>query len=195
MSTRATVWIKHHPDTPFDTDVYLYHHCDGDDLENGLSEVLQTLKFTPWGPEEISRRIVEMDDAYHEKDGIGWDSEYVYVINTEEQKLTKYCCGIFVESEHKTDGMTVKEEKTQAKYIEKELEFTKNGGVYAETLRFDDFQDKVHERAEKVREFATRMKSIIDDIGEVYGLTKEEIVMAGGLICGMYMKDGDNRVQ
>lgn len=194
MSTRATVWIK---DEDTGEDKFLYHHCDGDDLDTELADVLTGLPACDWNIERISRAIVDYDDAYgtHKVDEIGWDSEYVYVISIKKKTLYKYECGLWFAGNHTNDNMSVAEEKTQEKYLIRELEFGPKGGVAAETLRFDDFQDKVHERAEKVREFATRMKSIIDDIGEVYGLTKEEIVMAGGLICGMYMKDGDNRVQ
>ena len=113
MSTRATVWILNRENGD---ERFLYHHCDGYELDYEIDQVLENLPDDKWTVDDIAVAIVNHDEAYgrHHVDGIGWDSEYVYKIDVVYKTLEKFDCGI-----SDTVIGDRKEEKTQEKYLEK----------------------------------------------------------------------------
>ena len=116
MSTRATVLIQE----PLTGEkAYLYHHCDGYELEPDLDTVLRNLENDDWSMKNVVKSIIDYDSAYgrHVVNNIGWDSEYVYVIDLTEKTLKKYACGLWFEKDHKNDGMSIADEKTQPKNL------------------------------------------------------------------------------
>lgn len=122
MSTRATVWLRSEKQN---ITRYLYHHCDGYMLDEELDPILKGLDDNNWFIPDIMKAITDYDDAYREKDEVGWDSEYVYKIDVDNHTLTKYECGI----KDTTNGDRC-EEKTQEKYLEKTYEYS--------SVMFDD---------------------------------------------------------
>lgn len=119
MSTRATVWLK--KESTGD-ERFLYHHCDGYSLEDDLDEVLKSLPPNPtyWDVSGLAFKIIEKDEAYghHNVNDIGWDSEYVYVIDLDKRTLTKYNCGLCFDKQG-----AMRDIKTQDKYIERKFEY------------------------------------------------------------------------
>lgn len=117
MSTRATVCLKK---ASAKEEAYLYHHCDGYALDEDLDDVLKNLPNGAWNVKDLVERIIDYDDVYghHCVTSVGWDSEYVYVIDLDERTLKKYGCGICVK-----DGMSIEEEKTQDKYLERTIKY------------------------------------------------------------------------
>ena len=115
MSTRATLIIK---DSNTGEKCYLYHHCDGYCLDEDLDEVLEQTIIPKWNVAALKAVILNMDDTYgtHKVDDVGWDSEYVYVIDVADRTLKKYECGLWFKDEHQGETMSIEEEKTQEKY-------------------------------------------------------------------------------
>ena len=191
MSTRATVWIKNE-DTG--EEKFLYHHCDGYSLDDDLADVLLDIPKQYWTVETIAKEIIDHDEDYgrHRVNEIGWDSEYVYVISIKNRTLTKYECGCWFSGEHKNDGMTIQEEKTQPKYIVRQLEIGPRGGVATEELRFDGVQEKKR-TVERIKDFAFQMKNLIDWAAGASGLDDEAKKSVVSILYGMY--HGDSSVQ
>lgn len=147
MSTRATVWLRK-PSTR--EEAYLYHHCDGYALDDDLDEVLRGLPMgTPWNLERMIEAIIEYDEAYgrHSVSNIGWDSEYVYVIDLDERTLKKYGCGICLK-----DTMSIEQEKTQDKYLER-------------TIKYPSLSEA--EENEKIGNFVLALQVIVDNTAKV----------------------------
>ena len=118
MSTRATVWILNRENGD---ESFLYHHCDGYELDYEIDQVLENLPDDKWTVDDIAEAIVNYDEAYgrHHVDGIGWDSEYAYKIDVVHKTLEKFNCGI-----SDTVNGDRKEEKTQEKYLEKTYRYS-----------------------------------------------------------------------
>lgn len=118
MSTRATVWILNRENGD---ERFLYHHCDGYELDYEIDQVLKDLPDDKWTVDDIAVAIVNYDEAYgrHHVDGIGWDSEYVYKIDVVYKTLEKFDCGI-----SDTVIGDRKEEKTQEKYLVKTYRYS-----------------------------------------------------------------------
>ena len=118
MSTRATVWILNRENGD---ELFLYHHCDGYELDYEIDQVLKGLPDNKWTVDDIAEAIVYHDEAYgrHHVDGIGWDSEYAYKIDVVYKTLEKFNCGI-----SDTVNGDRKEEKTQEKYLEKTYRYS-----------------------------------------------------------------------
>ena len=118
MSTRATVWVlnKETGDERF-----LYHHWDGYMLDDEIDPILKNLPDDKWNVDDVSKAIIDYDEAYgkHKVDGVGWDSEYVYKIEVSERTMDKFNCGIsdFCDGDRK-------EEKTQEKYMDLEKRYS-----------------------------------------------------------------------
>ena len=157
MSTRATVWLKQ---PSKGESAYLYHHCDGYALDEDLDDVLRNLSKSQWNVEDAINAIVANDDAYgrHHVDSIGWDSEYVYVIDLDNRTLKKFDCGLWFAEEHKDDNMTIGQEKTQEKYLER-------------TLKYPEQSEE--DKDEKVKMFVTTLKTIIDATAKNANLNDE----------------------
>lgn len=187
MSTRATVWIKNENTGE---ERFLYHHCDGYALDDELADVLLNIPAQQWGVDTIADAIIANDDAYgrHKVDDIGWDSEYVYVISIRSKTLTKYECGCWFQGEHKEDGMSIQEEKTQPKYIVRQLEIGPCGGIATEELRFDGVQEKKR-TVERIKDFAFQMKNLIDWAAGASGLDDEAKKSVVSILYGMYHGD------
>ena len=118
MSTRATVWILNQENGD---ERFLYHHCDGYELDYEIDQVLKNLPNDKWTVDDIAEAIVNYDEAYgrHRVDGIGWDSEYAYKIDVVHRTLEKFNCGI-----SDTVNGDRKDEKTQEKYLEKTYRYS-----------------------------------------------------------------------
>jgi len=118
MSTRATVWILNRENGD---ECFLYHHCDGYELDYEIDQVLKNLPDDKWTVDDIAEAIVNYDEAYgrHHVDGIGWDSEYAYKIDVVYKTLEKFNCGI-----SDTVNGDRKDEKTQEKYLEKTYRYS-----------------------------------------------------------------------
>lgn len=159
MSTRASVWLRK-PSTG--EEAYLYHHCDGYALDDDLDRVLKELPMgTPWNMEKVFDAIVDYDDAYgrHRVSSIGWDSEYVYVIDLDERTLKKYGCGICSK-----DELSIEQEKTQDKYLER-------------IIKYPSLSE--NEVNEKINSFVLALKAIINNtakLADVNGAMKKEAV-------------------
>lgn len=93
MSTRATVWIRNEKK---DTNIFLYHHCDGYCLDEDVDPALKKLTDEDWNEDKVGEVILSLEfgDTYKIVDGVGWDSEYVYKISIDERKMYKYATGI-----------------------------------------------------------------------------------------------------
>lgn len=171
MSTRATVLLRQ-PST--DERAYLYHHCDGYDLDCDLDKVLKNFSDKPWEIKTIAQAIIDFDDAYgrHKVNDIGWDSEYVYVIDLDERTLKKYDCGLWFFDDHKGDQMPIEEEKTQEKYLSRTITYP--------SLSEDEVK-------EKVNAFALALRTVVDAMAKTSGLSdgmkKQAVEKAYKLIC------------
>lgn len=178
MSTRATVWIKNENTGD---EKFLYHHCDGYALDEDLDEVLSGIPAYEWEVEDIARAIINFDDAYgtHDVDSVGWDSEYVYVISIKDRTLKKYECGISSSIHY-----DCKEEKTQQKYLIREIEYGPKCKAVSE-----DTETDVKRTAEKIKDLAENMKRLMDWCGGTMGLGHEEIMEAATALLKMYINE------
>lgn len=119
MSTRATVWIKNETSGE---ERFLYHHCDGYGLDEGINPILRELPDDKWNVNDVAQAIIDYDDAYgrHRVDGVGWDSEYVYKILVGDKTLEKFDCGIGDDFHG-----DCREEKTREKYSVKKYKYSR----------------------------------------------------------------------
>lgn len=111
MSTRATVWIINEENG---YERFLYHHCDGDMLEEEICPILGKLSSVDWTVDSVTKAITDFDDDYREVIGgygVGWDTEYLYKITTNRMRMEKYECGI-----GDTLAGDCKEEKSKPEY-------------------------------------------------------------------------------
>ena len=97
MSTRCHVAIcRNANEREEGKALHMYHHCDG--YPSGVGSELSTILKKcpkPWTPESVQKFINETDDDYEiVEHGVGWDNEYVYIIDCEAQKLRGYYKGI-----------------------------------------------------------------------------------------------------
>ena len=179
MSTRATVIIK---DSNTGEKCYLYHHCDGYQLDGGLTNLLGCVLPSGWTVKNLKEIIIDMDDAYgaHKVDNVGWDSEYVYVIDAAYKTLKKYECGLWFMNEHQEDNMDIEEEKTQEKYrigqwawYQDAPEAKPDEGAETTPLHVENFA-----RINYLRGIAALQKSLTtSSLKRMLNLTDEEIEM------------------
>ena len=179
MSTRATVWIKNE-DTG--DEKFLYHHCDGYSLDDDLNDVLLGIPAYEWEVENIARAIINYDNAYgrHLVDGVGWDSEYVYVISIKDRTLKKYECGISSSFDYDCKG-----EKTQPKYLIREIGYGMTREIVSENTETD-----TKRTSEKIKDLVENMKRLMDWAAGTLGLGEEERKTAAKKLYEMY--NGDN---
>ena len=168
MSTRATVWLRSEKQN---ITRYLYHHCDGYMLDEELDPILKGLDDNNWFIPDIMKAITDYDDAYREKDEVGWDSEYVYKIDVDNHTLTKYECGI----EDTTNGDRC-EEKTQEKYRIGTWAYGEDGEHFNERIEVLETTLDDAMRAGYLKGVAALQKSLIGpSLKRSLGLTDEEV--------------------
>lgn len=146
MSTRATVWIRNEKD---DESVFLFHHCDGYCLDEGIDPVLKNLPDDAWNvagiQDAIQAQALEFGDTYRRVDTVGWDSEYVYKISIDERKMYKYATGI---------GDPYGETNFESRLKDLEKTYTYPG-------------------EEEISPLAAKLKEIVDSYDEEHSMTKE----------------------
>lgn len=175
MSTKATLIIK---DSKTGEKCYLYHHCDGYSLDEELDNLLQYVVDSNWTVPALRSIVINMDEAYgtHPVISVGWDSEYVYVIDAANKTLKKYECGLWFESEHYLETMNIEEEKTQEKYHVGTWAYGEDGQHFNERVEVLETTLDDAMRAGYLKGVAALQKSLIGpSLKRSLGLTDEEV--------------------
>ena len=140
-------------------------------LDEEIDPVLINLPDDKWTVDDIAKAIISYDEAYgrHHVDGVGWDSEYVYKIDVVNKTLEKFDCGI---SDYREGDR--KDEKTQAKYLERTFTYTKLSG---------------EEKAAKIKDYVETLKILINATAKNASLNDEMKREAVKLIYEFYNAD------
>ena len=140
-------------------------------LDEELDPILKGLDDNDWFIPDIMEAITNYDDAYREKDEVGWDSEYVYKIDVDNRTLTKYECGI-----EDTENGDRCEEKTQEKYRVGTWAYGKDGEHFNERIEILETTLDDAMRAGYLKGVAALQKSLIGpSLKRSLGLTDEEV--------------------
>lgn len=175
MTTRATLIIK---DSKTGEKCYLYHHRDGYSLDEELDNLLQYVVDSNWTVTALRSIVINMDEAYgtHKVVSVGWDSEYVYVIDAADKTLKKYECGLWFESEHHGETMNIEEEKTQEKYRVGTWAYGDGAAHFNERIEVPETSIDDVMRAGYLKGVAALQKSLIGpSLKRSLGLTDEEV--------------------
>ena len=147
MSTRATVWIR---SDESDVSRFIYHHCDGYCLDEDIDPALKKVK--DWYVPEVVQAVLDIEDAYREVNGVGWDSEYVYKIDVDERKMYKYDTGI---------GSPRDEENFESRLTDLER-----------TYEYQP-EKRENEDKEELSPLAAKLKEIVNSYDEDHSMTNE----------------------